>query len=480
MSLFVQPFDYLVRSTQRTPNAVAISTPDIDMTFEELLDTSRRMARFFRESGIKPGEVVAVRGPALVELVAAFAIFHEAAVGTNIPAGYLEAGGGVIDWVVTLSRLAGFPEDRQVVLDAVAMRQLAGYSGTIEPREYTSEQSMCRLPFSSGTTGRPKPVPLSIDALAERCIERREQWMPERPYYCHLGLSTGLTFMTFYASVILGDTYISPGHGLEVLGQLGRHRVACLIASPHQLGVLYASAMSTTQEFLDLHTIMSAGAALPDFLGKNLERRFDAEILVTFASTEAGSVAIRRGTDSSDGFAGTVVDGIDVRIVDDEGQEVTQGEGGFIAVSRARQPDHYLGEPEATAQSFREGYFLSGDTGYLVGRNLYLLGRASELINAAGVKVDPARVEAAAYEFPHILEAVAFGFTDPKGLDTVALVFVSSEPVKLSELMVLLRSRLGESTPTRLARVQQIPRNHMGKVNRDEMSRLFASNLTLP
>jgi acyl-coenzyme A synthetase/AMP-(fatty) acid ligase len=459
---------------------VAISTVDVDMTYEELLDTSLRFAALLRERGVKPGDVVGVRAPGLVELSLAFAIFHEAAVGTNVPPGYLEAGGSAIDWVVTLAPLDSFPIDRHIVLDAPTMERVATLTLGDDVLPYPSAQAVCRLPFSSGTTGRPKPVPLTIDTLVDRCIDRRNQWMPAQPYFCHLGLSTGLSFMTFYAHVIQGETYISPGEGTRVLEQLSTHSVACLIASPHQLSVLLTSARASTVTFPHLKTIMSAGAALPDFLGQQLMRRFDADLVVTYASTEAGSTAIRLGPDSIDGSAGAVIDGVEVAAFDATGARLPDGVQGLIGVKRARQPQAYFGEPEAMARSFRNGFFFSGDLGHVVGDQLYLAGRQSEIINAAGIKVDPARVEAAAYAWEGVREAAAFGFFNSRGLEVIALVFVSDASVAVNNLMSHLRELLGESTPTRVARVDAIPRNHMGKVNRDDLARLFSSRVDIP
>ena len=480
MTLFTHPFDYLVASATRSPSGIAISTVDVEMTFAELLDTSLRFAALLRERGVVPGEVVGVRAPALVELSLAFAIFHEAAVGTNVPLEYLAAGGSAIDWVVALAPLETFPADRQIILDAATMERVATLSLGNEVIPYPTDDAVCRLPFSSGTTGRPKPVPLTVDTLVDRCIDRRNQWMPAQPYFCHLGLSTGLTFMTFYAHVILGETYISPGEGAQVLEQVQRHNVACLIASPHQLSVLLTSARASTATFPSLTTIMSAGAVLPDFLGQQLMRRFDAELVVTYASTEAGSTAIRRGPDSTDGCAGTVIEGVEVAAFDEAGERLPDGTQGLIGVRRARQPQAYLNEPEATSHAFRNGFFFSGDLGRVIGDQLYLAGRQSEIINAAGIKVDPARVEAAAYAWDGVREAAAFGFFDSRGLEVIALVFVSHESVAVNDLMSHLRSRLGESTPTRVARVEAIPRNHMGKVNRDELARLFSSRVDIP
>lgn len=167
-----------------------------------------------------------------------------------------------------------------------------------------------------------------------------------------------------------------------------------------------------------------------------------------------------------------------MRVLDDRGNVVPDGVVGHIAVKRARQPQHYLDDDRG--QTFIDGYFMTGDTGHLRGDQLYLAGRVSEIINAAGIKVDPARVEAAAYDFPGVQDAAVCGYTDATGLETIALVFVSETPVVIDDLVALMRSRLGESAPRHVARVEKIPRTDSGKVMRDEVARLFTQRLALP
>lgn len=219
---------------------------------------------------------------------------------------------------------------------------------------------------------------------------------------------------------------------------------------------------------------------MPDFIVKQLQRRFtNARFVSTYASSEAGSVALRDGIGSSDGFAGTLLDDVEVIIVDDDGKPVPDGETGNIAIKRAHQPQEYLNDPATTALAFRDGYFFPGDTGYLRGRELYLSGRSSELINAAGVKADPARIESVVFGFGSITDAAVFPLETNEGLTKIALVFVADADLDVTALLAYLRDQLGESSPSHVARVTHIARNHMGKVNRSELAQTFTANVTL-
>ena len=107
MTAISQPFNVLVDAAANDAEALAVSSPGGDMTFAELLDGSRRIAGVLREAGVRPGEVVAFRVPQLLDAVLTFACFHEAAIGTVLPAGFEESGSRVIDWVVSTAPVTG-------------------------------------------------------------------------------------------------------------------------------------------------------------------------------------------------------------------------------------------------------------------------------------------------------------------------------------------------------------------------------------
>jgi acyl-coenzyme A synthetase/AMP-(fatty) acid ligase len=481
---FAHPFTYLSDAVARNPDGVAISTIGTDLTYTEVFDSAVRIARVLREMGVRPGDVVGVAAQPIIDLVVAEALFHEACVGAEVPPGMANLGDDVFDWLIVVELRDDFAPDRQILLDTEFVARVAQTPPTLDPISYPGEDSACRLNFSSGTTGVSKAIPVSVRCLEDRSIDRRLQWMLDEPYLCLLGLSTGLTFMTFIAQVKAADTFILATTGTtageDALTQVRRFGVRCIMGSPHQLGTLLSAAQRSTDSLDSVTTIMSAGSVMPDFIVEQLQRRFtNARFVSTYASSEAGSVALRDGIGSSDGFAGTLLDDVEVIIVDDNGNPVPDGETGNIAIKRAHQPQEYLNDPVTTALTFRDGYFFPGDTGYLRGRELYLSGRSSELINAAGVKADPARIESVVFGFGGITDAAVFPLETNEGLIKIALVFVADADPDVTALLAYLRDQLGESSPSHVARVPHISRNHMGKVNRSQLAQTFTPNVTL-
>ena len=466
MSVILQPFDVVATAASVAPEGVAVSTPDTEMTFTELLDGARRVAGLMRQAGVAPGDVVAFRVPQLMEPVVTLACFHEAAIGTVLPPGYDHERSPLVDWFVGGGHVPGLADERHISLDEAAMERMARMEPNDDARPYPGPDSVCHIVFSSGTTGQPKPIPISVDTLNDRCVDRREQWMLARPYFCQMGFSTMMGFQTFMASLIVGDVFLTGRQGKDALEAIHRQGVVCSVASPHQWGVLLQAASRGKVPVESLTTVVSVGAILPDFLAGQLARKFGVEIAVMYAASECGSIALRRGTDSAEGYTGNLVPGADVRIVGPDGNTVAEGDVGEIAVQRSRQPQAYFGE-DSSPQAWRDGYFFPGDSGFLRGDRLYLTGRTSELINAAGTKIDPARVDAIALEFEGVVDAAVFGFIDAQGLTTVALVFTSDAQIDVNRFTAFLGSRLGDSSPRRIARVSEIPRTATGKVNRE-------------
>lgn len=470
----IHPFDYLHQSREAHPETIAISAVEASMSFAELYDTALRFAKVFRDLGVQPGQVVAINTQPFINLVISQALFHEAAIGTELPSGYDPNTYRIVDWIVTERKLDNFDPRRQLVLTEGFMNRVALSQPIYDPQIFPNEQAILRISFSSGTTGVPKAIPVSIRCMTDRALERRHQWRLGSPYMCLLGLSAGLTFMDYFSCIAEAETFLLAGRGPQVLDQIRAHAVQCVMGSPHQLSELVRHAPTSAGDYSSVQTVMSAGSVLPDAVATDLHDFFAARVVATYASSEAGSTALRDVAGSTKGYAGELLGDVEVHIVDETGKLLPEGEVGLIGIKRAHQPQRYLGDSEATHKTFKNGFFYPGDTGYLVGRDLYLAGRTAEIINAAGIKIDPAHLDSVAMGYPGLNDAAAFSYEDQIGLETIAMVFVSDQPIDAQDLSQYLFRAVGESAPSVFVRAAMIPRNHMGKVNRQELASLFA------
>jgi len=478
------PFEFVENASREFPDVIAIDSEQAKITFAELKDNSLRIAQVLRENGIKPGDVVGTRLPTALDAMVRFALFHEATIGSSIPGDAPETVFEKFDWLVCLTEEKHFPREKQILLNQAFLNRVAITPPAIGIEHYPDEETTCMVSFSSGTTGEPKLIEWDIACVYDRVVTRREQWMPVSPYLCLLGLSTALGIITLLANVNRRETYFDVVGAQNQLLVIAENNIQCVMGSPIQLNFLLKQAQRDISQEVEIPLIMSAGSHMPDSLILQLEKIFKSEVRATYASSEGGSVSVRVGTEGSNStksrgtYAGKLLPGAVVKILDENGMECIEGEVGDIAVGRPHQPRKYLLDPENSAMYFRNGFFYPGDRGFMKGEELYLVGRSTEIINAGGVKINPAVIEAVSIEFEGIDDVAAFPILrKDNGLQSLALAFTSHGKVDPQELAKFLIQRLGVRAPTALIQVPHIERNHMGKVNRQELSEKLSVSL---
>jgi acyl-CoA synthetase (AMP-forming)/AMP-acid ligase II len=162
---------------------------------------------------------------------------------------------------------------------------------------------------------------------------------------------------------------------------------------------------------------------------------------------------------------------VEVQVVDEAGMPLPAGETGRLRFRGPEVGDGYLGDPEASAARFRDGWFLPGDVGRLeAGRLLFLEGRADDMINFGGAKLNPLEIEAVLAECPGVLDGAVFATTAPSGRTVLMGAVQTGEGYDEAAALAHCRQRLGWRAPVRLLQVPRLPRNAMGKLLRRELA----------
>lgn len=230
-----------------------------------------------------------------------------------------------------------------------------------------------------------------------------------------------------------------------------------------------------------------AGARLPVALARETLARITPDVRIIYGSTECSLLTYGHAADLEEepGIVGSTPAGAILELVDDDGHPVPEGESGEIRIGTERMTYGYLGDPEGSAERFRDGWFHTRDVGRrLPDGRLVLEGRADERLNlAGGKKFMPQVLETAALACPGVIDCAAFAAPAGdsrggglRGLDQCWLA-VTAAPDFDREALAQHLAGYRNLPPPRFAWIDEIPRNAMGKVERSKLRDLLMTAL---
>ena len=211
-----------------------------------------------------------------------------------------------------------------------------------------------------------------------------------------------------------------------------------------------------------------------------LEKRFGVPVLEAYGMTEAAHQMASNPLGPGERRPGSVgrATGVSIAILNEQGEHLPTGEKGEVCIKGPNVFRGYEGNPEANASSFTDGWFRTGDQGFLdVNGFLTLAGRIKELINRGGEKISPLEVDDALLVHPSVSEAVSFSVPDRIYGEEVAAAVVLNRPETETALIKHCQSLLADfKCPKRIHIVDSIPRTATGKIQRGNVAaELYAS-----
>jgi long-chain acyl-CoA synthetase len=286
----------------------------------------------------------------------------------------------------------------------------------------------------------------------------------------------------FGLTLALGGTLVltyrfDPAVALDAIREHRPH----FMTGPFTLyAALLAQPDATADDFSSFAVLATGGAAMPGSILDRAQRELGQYIHNGYGLTETTScfISVPVGLVAPiDDEAGVVSVGRDFpgyssAIVDADGREVPDGEQGEIVVTGPGVISGYLGRPEETAATFRDGRVYTGDVGTRQDGWLFVLDRTKEMINASGFKVSPREVEEVLYRHPSVREAAVTGVPDDyRGETVVAWISVrAGARFDEAELTAFARERLAAfKVPRRIHVVDEVPKNTNGKIVRREL-----------
>jgi acyl-CoA synthetase (AMP-forming)/AMP-acid ligase II len=361
-------------------------------------------------------------------------------------------------------------------------------SRSSRPIEAPAHDDVVLVLHTSGTTAKPKAVPFTHRMLVAPALTRARQLDLTAADRClcvrPLFTAGGMRRCLFPMLAVGGSVVCTPGlSGHSLVDWIEEFRPTYYSGAPpiHRAlldEVLRRGPVPTTS----LRFILSASAALPASLCREVEARVGVPLLQGYGMTETGIIAQNRPGRSREGSVGLPA-GNEFAILGESGAWLPAGETGEIVV---RGPEvftgyeHGVGDPQA----FHDGWFRTGDLGY-VDRDgfLFIVGRAKEVINRGGFKVSPAAVDAALLRHPDVQDAVTFAVPHPTlGEDVVTAVVVRTPAADASrELRDFAFGELAAfMVPSRIVLAQELPRSPAGKLDRALVAAQIEPRLRAP
>ncbi|MCY1032195.1 acyl--CoA ligase [Corallococcus sp. BB11-1] len=345
--------------------------------------------------------------------------------------------------------------------------------------EQAHEADVALVLHTSGTTARPKLVPLTHGNLTASA----------RHIGALLGLGPGdacLNIMPLFhihglvAAVLAslgagGQTVCTPGfNALRFFSWFEEAGPTWYTAVPtmHQALVERARRNVESLKSHRLRFIRSSSASLPPQVMEELERAFGVPVIESYGMTEAAHQMASNPLPPRSRYAGSVglAAGPDVAIMDDAGMLLPPGVLGEVVIRGPNVTAGYVNNPEANARAFTHGWFRTGDQGTLDADGyLRLTGRLKELINRGGEKVSPLEVDTVLLDHPAVGQAVTFALPHPKlGEDVAcAVVLREGQGVTERELRDFVASRMADfKVPRRIVFLTELPKGPTGKVQR--------------
>jgi long-chain acyl-CoA synthetase len=325
------------------------------------------------------------------------------------------------------------------------------------------------LLFTSGSTGVPRVEAVSGAALAYRFAGPLSSCASgdHRKALILPGLAGGFGFNRACEMLYAGKAACFAPSDVASLALIDTFQIDAIVASPQQAVGLAALQESKPQYSLaSLKTLRVGGAVISREMGRKLRTYLCRDIIVSYASTEAGTAATAPYDviENIPNAVGILCPDAELEIVDEAGALLPPGSEGQI---RVRTPQLLLNQKAAQAVD-RNAWFYPGDLGTLnEDRVLCITGRSTDVINSGGIKVSSTRIEEALQSLPLVKEAGACGIVGPNGIEEVWIAVVTEGPVDVAAIKQHLRGHKNvRLEPREVFVVDQIPRGDLGKIQR--------------
>lgn len=372
---------------------------------------------------------------------------------------------------------------------------LFAYAKPGAPQEVAEEDDALLL-YTGGTTGRSKGVRLShrnilVNALqiAFECGTRAgDVYLHVAPMFHSADLLS-----TAYTLAGASHVFLPRFSGRAVLESIQTYGVTSTMLTPTMIYQTLKEPRIVDYDLSSLRLLIYGSSPMAvEWIERALAQFEQVEMVQGYGLTETSPIltflsgddhrrAVETGAHAILRGAGRPLPGVDIKIVDESGCEVPTGKPGEVVVRGPNVCKGYLNRPEAMTEAFHDGWFFSGDIGYLDERGyLYLLDRKNDMIITGSEIVFSLEVEAALHQHPKVAECAVVGVPDEQYGEALLAAVVTTEGEALTdeELIAHCRNRIGGfKIPRHYVFLEELPKSAMNKVLKGKLRQLYAEQL---
>ncbi len=485
---------FLHSAAEHHGDRTALKLDDTEVSYGQFDDASARVAGLLHERGMQAGDRVGLMLPN----VPYFPILYY---------GILRAGGAVVPMNPLLKArevefyltdpgakiLFGWGDMAQAAeggadaADAEAIIVTPGefedMLGDAEAQESVAEADdadTAVLLYTSGTTGKPKGAELTHYNLRRQVEVVRDLFTVEPddvilgalPLFHAFGQTCGMNVCVGVGGCLTLLPRFDAAKALEIIQ---RDRVTIFEGVPTMYSAMLHCDRRDEFDTSQLRLCVSGGAAMPGEVMRGFEKAFECKVLEGYGLSETSPVASFNHPDRERkvGSIGTPIDGVEMKVVSEDGDDVAQGEVGEIVIRGHNVMKGYWDRPDATEEAIVDGWFYTGDMGKVDDDGyFFIVDRKKELIIRGGYNVYPREIEEILYEHPAVREAAVIGIAhDELGEEVAAAVSLKEgEEADPDELRSYAKEQLAAyKYPRKVWIVDDLPKGPTGKILKREI-----------
>lgn len=479
--------------TNAPPEKIALIIGDKTVTYNALNKKIASYSYYLKEKGIKPGDRVGLLCQNSPEFI--YSYFALALLGAKVVP---------LNLVFTVDEIMYILHDSEAValiIHSKVLQKLKNASGIIIEKTFEinesffeelpekhfehpiniSENELCTILYTSGTTGKPKGAMLSHKNLISNAISTNEVFKvtEQDNFICVLPMFHSFAFTCciltpLYAggSITIQETF-SPKETLNVIKE-SKVTVFCGVPVMYN----FINQTSDKDSLKSVRLAVSGGAPLPVEVLENFENKFHIPLIEGYGLSEASPVVSFNpiGAGRKKASIGTAIPGVKVKIFDEKGIEIPQGQIGEIVVQGDNVMTGYLNLPTETTQALKDGWLFTGDVGYIDEEGfIFIVDRKKDLVIVGGLNVYPREVEEIIYTYPGVMECAVIGIPDITRGELVKAYVVNKEgfTVDKKSLLKHLKEHLAiYKLPKTIDFISAIPKTGTGKVDKKVLRKL--------